>query len=352
MKSFSKIAFILLFLLWQLPSSAQTEATVKLDTNSLLIGDQTRLELSFSCPSDYEVIWPDISDTIIKEIEILKHTPLESELSPDKYDKIYKQAFTITGFDSGYYAIPPFRIYYKIPGDTIKHFTESEAELLEIHAVSVDAEADIKDIKGPIEAPFTLKEAMPYILVSLGIAILAIVIIYIIRKRKKSEPVFKAPPPQRIPAHQLALDALESLRYKKLWQQGEIKKYHTELTDIIREYLFSKFSIHALEYTSDEIMEAVHGTPANDQAKDKLHQTLQMADMVKFAKMKPLPLEHDGSLNNAIDFVKETIHLNNQAENQPVIKAQSISEPAALPTDEEIKSADSKEQEEKEVSDV
>ncbi len=25
--------------------------------------------------------------------------------------------------------------------------------------------------------------------------------------------------------------------------------------------------------------------------------------------MKPLPLEHDGSLNNAIDFVKETSHL-------------------------------------------
>ncbi len=35
---------------------------------------------------------------------------------------------------------------------------------------------------------------------------------------------------------------------------------------------------------------------------------MQLADLVKFAKYQPLPLEHDASLNNGIDFVKETMH--------------------------------------------
>ncbi|MEZ5083616.1 MAG: hypothetical protein R2750_09220, partial [Bacteroidales bacterium] len=56
-------------------------------------------------------------------------------------------------------------------------------------------------------------------------------------------------------------------------------------------------------------MDAVNRTAANPQIKEKLRQTLTMADMVKFAKMQPLPIEHDTSLNYAIDFVKETMHL-------------------------------------------
>jgi HD superfamily phosphohydrolase YqeK len=64
-----------------------------------------------------------------------------------------------------------------------------------------------------------------------------------------------------------------------------------------------------MEFTSDEIIDAVNNTSANFQAKDKLKQMLFLADMVKFAKMKPTALEHDQSLNHATDFVRETIHI-------------------------------------------
>jgi len=175
------------------------------------------------------------------------------------------------------------------------------------------------------EAPFTFREALPYILIFLGVAAAAFLLFYFIRKRKKSEPMFKMVSKPKVPAHQIALDELETLRYKKLWQSGRVKEYHTELVDIIREYLEGKFSIHALEYTSDEIMDAVNGTASNDEAKQKLRITLNMADMVKFAKYQPMPLEHDNCLNNAVDYVKETIHLGIQmqeetASTEPIVK--------------------------------
>jgi hypothetical protein len=215
----------------------------------------------------------------------------------------------ITSFDSGYYAIPPFQIKYKEPGGQLIQYTETEALLLEVSTVPVNMEEEIRDIKAPIEAPYTFREALPWIIgVVLAIA-LGYFVFYFLKKRKKDEPVFKAPAKPKLPPHQIALGALDNLRFKKIWQSGRIKDYHTELTDIIREYLNGRFFIHALEMTTDEIMEALNTTASNDQAKQKIRQTLMMADLVKFAKMQPLPLEHDTSLNNAFGFVKETMHI-------------------------------------------
>lgn len=314
MKGLIKIAIFLIGMFWQMFVIGQTEANAILDTNAILIGDQTILQLQFSCPADYEVFWPMLNDTITSQIEILKHTELSTDFSNNQYDKLYRQSFTVTSFDSGYLVIPPFRFNYKAPGDTNIHFTESEPLLLQVNTVTVNMEQDFKDIKDPMHAPFTFREALPYLLGLLAALFIGFGIWYYIRKRKKAEPVFKAPAARKIPPPQLAIEALESLRHQKLWQKGEIKQYHTELTDIIREYLLGNFAIHALEYTTEEIMSSINATTANSQAKEKLHQMLVMADLVKFAKMQPLPLEHDGSLNNALDFVRETAHLNNKTE--------------------------------------
>ena len=281
-----------------------------LDTTSILIGDQTGLEITFTSPADYKIYWPQLSDTLTGDIEIIKKTRLDSTLSEDGFDKLYHQRLTITAFDSGYYAIPPIRIGYRTPADTSIYYAETEAQLLEVKTVPVNLQEEIKDIKGPLAAPFTFMEALPYIVGLLVVAIVIFLVIFYLRKRRKAEPIFKAPPKPQLPPHRIALDAFDELRYKKLWQNGRIKEYHTELVDIIRMYLYGNFGIHAAEFTTDEIMEAVEKTEANTEAKEKLRQTLILADLVKFAKMQPLPVEHDASLNNAIDFVKETMHLN------------------------------------------
>ncbi|HNS46712.1 MAG TPA: hypothetical protein PKH94_05690, partial [Bacteroidales bacterium] len=42
--------------------------------------------------------------------------------------------------------------------------------------------------------------------------------------------------------------------------------------------------------------------------RSKLKEMLELADLVKFAKENPLPDQQERSMNQAIDFVKETIH--------------------------------------------
>ncbi|RLD53765.1 MAG: hypothetical protein DRJ05_15910 [Bacteroidetes bacterium] len=310
MKFLYQIAVFLIMLFWQLVANAQVDATSSLDTNAILVGDQLHLNLEISFPSDYVVSWPEFNDTIISEIEILEKSPIDTLHSKDKTTTTLKQQLLLTCFDSGYYALPPIHFDYDKPNDPIKHFEETDAILLQVSTIAVDTTQAIKDIREPQTAPITFREALPYILVGIAILIIAALLIYYLRKRKKEEPVFKALAKPKLPPQQVAMTALDNLRLKKLWQSGQIKEYHTELTDIIRIYLDGKFNIMAMELTSDEIMELLKNTQINQQAQERVRQVFQLADMVKFAKQQPLPLEHDSSLNQAIDFIKESMHLN------------------------------------------
>jgi len=311
MNTLYKIAVVLIILFFQLIAKGQTEeASAKLDTTDITIGDQIKLQLSFSGPSDVEVVWPKINDTIVKAVEVIDRTGIDT-IPEGENNSLYTQNLTVTSFDSGYYALPPFRFVYKVKDDTVLHFVETSPLLLGVHTVEVDTTKAFKDIKMPIAAPYTLREALPWIILGLGVVLISYLLFYYFRKKKHNEPVFKTRKPKLSP-FQIAFDALETLRFKKLWQNGKVKKYHTELTDILRSYISEKFGIPALEMTTDEIVENIDATPVNEQAKAKMKDIFVLADLVKFAKAQPLPLENDLSLNNAMDFVKETMHLNSE----------------------------------------
>lgn len=103
-----------------------------------------------------------------------------------------------------------------------------------------------------------------------------------------------------------ALNALTGLKAKKLWEQGMEKEYFTDLTDILRVYLFKRFGINAMEMTSRQIMEKIHESDFRDK-KDYVNQILKVADFVKFAKVRPLPADSIAAYENAVKFVEETI---------------------------------------------
>lgn len=104
----------------------------------------------------------------------------------------------------------------------------------------------------------------------------------------------------------VALDALQRLKNRKLWEQGLEKEYFTDLTDILRIYLFERFGINAMEMTSRQIMDKIYESDLRDK-KDYVNQILKIADFVKFAKVRPLPADSIAAYDNAVKFVEETI---------------------------------------------
>ncbi len=287
---------------------AQVQVSSRIDSTSILIGSQTHLHLTAAYDlknGQPNIQFPQIGDTLLSKIEVVSKSKVTT-IHDSAHPNIQQQTedIVITCFDSGYYAIPPFQ--FVVNGDT-SNPQSTEAMMLEVNTVHVDTTKGFKDIKGPIQVPFNFMELIPYI----GYGLLALLVLggliyLIIRLTRKETAVVIEQPKVIIPPHVKALQELEGLAMKKLWQEGKINDYYTGITDILRVYLDERYNIGALEMTSDEIMSALKRKDINEAMKAKLRDILVLADLVKFAKENPLPTDHEYCFNTSVDFINET----------------------------------------------
>jgi len=287
----------------------EVKATAKLDTNVISIGDQIKLHLKVQHPSDLLFNWAAPPDSLGK-IEILESSKIDTLGKKDSSVITQTQTITITSFDSGFYAIPPFIFHYKKGKDTTDYIAETEPILLTVNTIQVDTTKAFKDIKGPLDTPYNFAEFWAqykwYVLSCLVLLLIILGVWYYLTHRKKVVPVVVEKVITR-PAHEIAIEELKKVEAEKLWQQGFLKQYYSSVSDIIRAYIEHRFQIIAMELTTDEIVSQFNSRPINPQAKEKLIHLLRLSDLVKFAKVQPLPNEHDLCLADAYDFVNLTM---------------------------------------------
>jgi len=309
-----RIKYIILFIL-MVPvirlDAQEPVVSATLDTNHLLIGDQIHLRLSFTGQSGIQVLWPVIPDTFMKNIEVLDLSPLDTVTDPAKQTTTYSQDILLTSFDTGFYIVPSVSFCFRKLPDTTLYSAGTRNHFFAVHTVAVDTTKPIKPIKGPLRAPLTFREVLPWLLLATaGIGFITL-LIYYLKKRKKKEPLIRLRPRVVLKPHEIALSELEKLRVKKLWQQGKIKEYFSELTDILRKYIEDSYGFMALESTTREILDGLHG---KDEMKngnlELLGEVLVLADLVKFARERPPAGINEECLEKGIRFVNNsTFHL-------------------------------------------
>lgn len=303
------MVFIFLMLVANLVQAQNDFPAVKanISRDSINIGGQARIDFTIATSDAYLWQWPEITDQVVKDVEVVSQSAIDTVRQRGSNLITLQKHIVITSFDSGYYAIPPFQYKYRIPGDTTWNLIETQPFLLYVAGVNVDISGSIRDIKDPIGAPLTFLEILPWLLL-LVFAIAGIFLYrYYLKKKRAKAQLAPKPPRPKIPPHTRALNALEQLRQKKLWQNGQIKEYHSELTDILRHYIEERYDIMAIEMTSSEILDAINEKLLPALATNKLTTILQRADLVKFAKGNPLPDEHEESFVSGVDFVRATI---------------------------------------------
>jgi hypothetical protein len=309
------------FLLLSVISFAQSsinDVLATIDTSKIKVGEQAEIYLEATFLSGSDIIFPALKDTLYGGIEIVDIKEIDTAYEADvKYKKL-SQKLIITAWDSGFYPIPPFE--FVINGETFK----TKALMLEVSNVTIEAEADIKDIKDINETPFSFKEFFkiywPYFVGGLLLIGLIVFLIYYLKNKPKVEKIKEIIKPS-IPPHITAIEALKQLEVKKLWQQEKTKEYYSELTHILRQYLEHRFEIHALEQTSDEIITALRYTEIDDAEKRRLIKILMIADMVKFAKEKPVASENEMVIKEAQIIIENTKMI--EAEPKKVEEAKS-----------------------------
>ncbi len=305
MKRIQKCILLLLLVVVGAGGSLRAQRTlidVTLDSAAILIGEQATLSLTVTTNRDrpVQILLP--VDTIMQGVEVLAVSkPDSSVIENDRL--LIKQDILITSFDSLLYLLPPITV---IDGTDTIHSNQVALKVSTI-PVDVDNPEQFYDIKEVWKPPFVLADYYPLIFgVLLGLFLICVVFYLIQRLRnRKSLLPFKKEEPKLAP-HLQAIKELDEIKRQKLWQQGRNKEFYTLVTETLRRYIVDRFGANAMEMTSGEILDFIKKQTEADSVYDNLKQILLLSDLVKFAKIHPLPDENDLSMMNAYLFVNQT----------------------------------------------
>lgn len=279
------------------------KVTTSIDSTKKKIGAEFQLTLKTSVNKTDKVVFPKGKN--FGALEVLESYKIDTIKSNDKYELIKK--YGVTQFDSGKYTIP--RLTVLINGKP----SLSDSLKVEVNDVKVDTLKqkmyDIKDV-AKVE---TASNWWKYLLGILLLAGIGFVVYWLIKKyqnREKPEELIFTSPIEK------ATSLLQQLEKKELWQRGEVKSYYSELTDIARNYIEEEIQIPAMESTTSELIEGLRRVANQKKLKlsketlQNLETVLQQADLVKFAKVKPLDFEIEADkkrISSSIVTIHESI---------------------------------------------
>lgn len=157
--------------------------------------------------------------------------------------------------------------------------------------------------------PFVFAEIRDYAIYGTLIAIVLALVLWLVfnlvQRFRERRAAFEPSVP-KLPPHVVANKALVELSHRKLWQNGKFKQYYTALASILRVYISERWSIGALEMTTDEIISALLDVDMPVASRSDLVAVLRTADMVKFAKAEPDAEENEAAYTRAYYFVENT----------------------------------------------
>ena len=276
-----------------------------LDSTTLFIGDQTDLHLRAIGEVGEQVTMPVLDKELIPGVEIVDRTIVDTLTLKDGRVQ-YDQYLTLTSFEDSLFYIAPLPF---VSGDDTVWSDGLTLNVVQPFEMDTTDMA-ITDIKGVYKAPIWWWGIFRWVLLALllaGVGVAGYYLITYLQSRKREEEGNEVVTEPLRPAEEVALEKLDAIKEKKIWQQGQVKEYHTQLTDVVREYIARRFEVSSVEQTSDETLRDIR--PLLNERKDlydQLRKMLTLADLVKFAKWSATPDENELSLRNAYTFVRET----------------------------------------------
>jgi len=273
---------ILFFLLLTSMFAYAQKVSVETDTTNIRIGEQFV----------FKILIKDTANVILpNKLENLTGLEVVKDIKTDTFKNSLIKKYLMTGFDSGSFFIPSQQIFIK------NRAYLSDSLLINVATIAVDtSKQKMFPIKSIQTEPLIYDDFKPYIVwVILALSLIGILVYYLIT-RKKPE-VDEKETVLIIPHFEEALQKLQELDNKLLWQNNEIKKYYSELTEIVRVFIEKELEIPALEITTQELVALLS---EYDKSKNynltketiqKLNTLFKEADLVKFAKSTPLSHE-------------------------------------------------------------
>jgi len=331
-----QLIFFFTLIVWQCALSGQIISSLSVSDDTIRVGDEIEVYYKLTVPLSYQIESIDFSgwDSLTSLVDInpadtsgipryadidwggriedqekkrLQYNLLPKSDLQTAYE--YRDTFTAAFWDFGIYQIghPALR------PDSI--FTEDEIMLLESPVVFINPPEGIQNpdttslILPIIDILTTDKpwwtDLFPWIYLLIPLILLGLLLYFLLRKKPQEQVLVTIEKPKE-PAHVIALKKLDAIEEEGAWKKGLVKKYQSDLTYTIREYMEGRYDIQALESTTDEISRSLDSTDLDHTQIVELREILQIADLVKFAKATPTNDINEQFLTKAKNFVIDT----------------------------------------------
>ncbi len=283
-----------------------------LSDDTVRFAQATQLNIRVKVPSDKAVVFPQLTDTLAKDLEVGRITIDTNDEHGIRELIWHAQIFP---FKDTVFDIPSLamRIGTRVVTTDSLRLTVLPMEIDSAQVAKIDTSQviDVFDVKPPINPKLTLRELWlryRYWLLGLLLAALLAYLLYkLYRKYQQWKQQKDIPQELQLPPHVLALKRLKELEEKRLYQKGDFKNFYFYLSEIVRQYLERRFYIRALEATTSELKLLLQASPEITQEwRQRLSDLFDTADLAKFADYKPLPDVAARHLKLAYDFVEAT----------------------------------------------
>lgn len=294
--------------------SAQVQVTATIDSVDVLQGTLRRVDVEVVQPESASLKWLTDRDEnskshapveLISGVEVNSSSPVDTvNLGSGRIQ--LSRTLLIQPWDSGEFVIPGIAL--TAGTDTFR----SSPLAIKVYTADVDTMTTIHSWGPAVSQPRGFFDWVPDWIADywwayvIGLVLIAGGIAAYILKRKGGLREALKPVVKPIPPYEKAIQQLEVLKQRQLCEKGQEKTYYTELTEILRQYLEGRFGINAMEMTTPQIKRAVRATVSADAAPGLMNEVLEMADYVKFAKLRPLPEDNVRAFNQAMTFVENT----------------------------------------------
>lgn len=304
MVKFFRLVFVAILLFLSSVNAQQISVNATTDTTVYKVGDYIKYQIEVTCEKYISIHVPSIKDSV-KVLEFISALPPEKTEANSK--TVERYTFVFSKYDSAKVTIPPIAIGYTQGRNTSLLYIKTNPVTITVKTLLVNTQEDIRDVKDPLKLPMNW---LLIIVIIIFIALLTVAV-YILYKRYKKKKAQKENilPEIKIPPHEIALMKLSELEQKKLWQNGMIKQYHSEVTEIVRQYFEDRFNFRALEMPSSEILPVLSVIEEGKKIVDISGKFFSNADLVKFAKFEPMPKVNEEMMKQAFDIVNSTIPL-------------------------------------------
>jgi hypothetical protein len=203
------------------------------------------------------------------------------------------QAYVASVFGLGEVEIPPLAVRYRLADGSEGEARSAAVKLKVGTLLPKDAkEQKLADIRGPVD--LTIGRAF-WIALAAGILLLAALLYWLARRRRKAVAPETAPLPEGAPDEE-ALRALERLVASGALLRGEMRPFYIALTAIAKHYLERRLGAPIQEMTSAEMVAFLRDHPVGGEMAQPLRDVSSAADGVKFARGEGLVAEAERHL--------------------------------------------------------